>query len=204
MYGTWNLFLEEIKRRASGQSSSENAQAAKAAIMILQICAFFHHSNISRDIFQSAAEKSRKKNIKSKVAKKLLLASTLLDYTLLPLDDDGYWDDFIFGQGISILLYFSLIKREYSSGMYSIHPLLHCWSQEHMIKSEQQKMWELGGAILSCAIPWGFPSQCYAFQQLLFLHIKANELHGHQMELMKQYYDDKYVNFAIVMGENGD
>ena len=76
MYGTWNLFLEEIKRRASGQSSSENAQAAKAAIMILQICAFFHHSNISRDIFQSAAEKSRKKNIKSKVAKKLLLAST--------------------------------------------------------------------------------------------------------------------------------
>ena len=73
-----------------------------------------------------------------------------------------------------------------------------------MMKSEQQRMWQLGGTILSCEIPQGFTSQDYALRQLLFLHIKANELHEHQMELKKQYYDDKYINFALVMGENGD
>ena len=73
-----------------------------------------------------------------------------------------------------------------------------------MIKSEQQRMWQLGGATLSCAIPQEFTSEDYALQQLLFLHVKANELYGHQMELIKQYYDDKYTNFALVMQENGD
>ena len=174
VYGAWDLSLKEIKKRASVESSGENAQAAQAAILILQICAFFHHSNISKDIFQSAAEESRKESIGIEVwiirvayrvlgvAKRLPLARTLLDYPLFTLSNDGHWDDFIFGQGISVLLSFSLMRREHSSGTYSVHPLLHCWSREQMIKSEQQKMWQLGGAILSCAIPLGSTSQDYA------------------------------------------
>jgi GTPase SAR1 family protein len=59
VYGTWDLSFKEIKKRASGQSSAGDAQAAHAAILILQICAFYHHSFISKDIFRSAAEKSR-------------------------------------------------------------------------------------------------------------------------------------------------
>ena len=128
VYGTWDLSLREIKKRASLQSSGENAQAAKAAILILQMCAFFHHSNMSKEIFQSAAEESRKESIYSEVAEKLPMANTSLDYTLLTLDNDGHWDDFMFGQGISVLLSFSLMKREHSCEMYSVHPLLHCWS----------------------------------------------------------------------------
>ena len=46
VYGTWDLSFKEIEKRAGGQSSSKNA--AQAAILILQICAFFHHSNISK------------------------------------------------------------------------------------------------------------------------------------------------------------
>ena len=118
--GTWDLSLKEIEKRASGQSSSENAQAAQAAILILHICAFIHHSNISKDIFQSAAEKLRKENVDSELAENLPMASTLLDYTLLTLDNDGHWDDFVFGQGISVLLSFSLMKREYSCDVYSV------------------------------------------------------------------------------------
>ena len=159
MYGTWDLSLKEIKRRASSQSSGESAQAVQAAILILQI---FHHSNISKEIFQSAAEESKKEGIYSEIAEKLPMANTLLDYTLLTLGNDGHWDDFMFGQGISVLLSFSLMKREHSCKMYSVHPLLHCWSQEHMIKSEQQRMWQLGGTTLICAIPWGFTSRDYA------------------------------------------
>jgi hypothetical protein len=62
VYGTWDLSFEEIKRRASGQSIVGNAQAAQAAlaaIVILQICAFYHHNGISRDIFRSAAESKK-------------------------------------------------------------------------------------------------------------------------------------------------
>ena len=45
---------------------SGNTQAAKAAILILGICAFYHHSNISEDIFQSAAEESKNYVVKRK------------------------------------------------------------------------------------------------------------------------------------------
>src|SRR5277367_132783 len=203
VYGTWDLSFREIQKRASGQSTTGNAQAAQAAIFILQICAFYHHSNISKDIFRSAAEESGK-HIDSDVADKLPLAITLLDHTLLALDNDGHWDDLIFGQGISVLLSFSLIKRGQSSELFSVHPLVHCWSREQMSKAEQQRLFEVANIILSCSIPWIFTSQDYALRQIVFPHIKANKLYGTQIGLIKQYYDDECDNFALVMQENGD
>ena len=70
VYGTWDLSFKEIKKRACGQSHGGNAKAANAAILILGICAFYHHSNISENIFQSAAEESEK-NVDNELAKKL-------------------------------------------------------------------------------------------------------------------------------------
>ena len=49
VYGTWNLSFEEIEKR--GKSTTGNSQAAQVAILILQIHAFYHHSNISKAIF---------------------------------------------------------------------------------------------------------------------------------------------------------
>jgi hypothetical protein len=89
VYGTWDLSFKQIEQRASGQLTTGNAQAAQAAILILQICAFYHHSNISLKIFRSAAEKSRKHDVDSEVAEKLPHAITSLDYTLLALDING-------------------------------------------------------------------------------------------------------------------
>ena len=63
--------FEEIKKRASGQSSVGEAQAAYAAILILQICAFYHHTSISKDIFRSAAEEAMKQDVNSERFKKL-------------------------------------------------------------------------------------------------------------------------------------
>jgi len=146
VYGTWDLSFREIEKRANGQSTTGNAQAAKAAILILHICAFYHHSNISKDIFRSAAEESRKYTIDDDVAGKLPYIHTLLDHTLqslLALDDDGLWDDLIFGQGISILFSFSLIKRGQTLEMLSFHPLVHSWSREKMAKSERERMCQM-------------------------------------------------------------
>ena len=159
VYGTWDLSFKEIERRA-GQLITGNAQAAQSAILILQLCAFYHHSSISKAIFQSAAEKSRE-GVGSEAAKMLPQATTLLDHTLLTLDNNGQWDEFIFGQGMSILLSFSLMRREYSSEVFSIHPLVHCWSWEQMLRSEQQKMCQMSRIILACAIPLGSTSQDY-------------------------------------------
>ena len=169
VYGTWDLSFKEIEKRAGRHSTTKDAQAAKAAILILQIFAFYHHSGISKDIFRSAAEEVMKQNVTSDRFRKLPQAITLLlDHTLLGLDNDGHWDDYIFGQGISVLLSFSLIKRGQSFKTFSVHPLVHNWSQERLTKSEQQKMWEMGSIILSCAIPWRFETQDYRLQKIIF------------------------------------
>ena len=204
VYGAWDLSFKEIEKRAGGQSSDGNTQAAKAAILILGICAFYHHSNISEDIFQSAAEESGKYVVDRELAKKLPYAVNSLDRTLLALDNDGHWDELIYRQGISVLLSFSLIKRDQSLKMLSIHPLIHCWSRERMSKSEQQRMYEIGTTILSCAISRRLTSGDYGLRQLISSHIKANELYSSEMGLTKQYYDDKYNNFKFVMEEIGD
>ena len=203
VYGTWDLSFKEIERRA-GESGTEKAKAAQAAILILQICAFYHHNNISKEIFQSAAEESRKQIFDSDVAQKLPKTITLLDYTLFALDNDGHWDTFIFGEGISLLFSFSLMKRGQSSEILSIHPLVQAWSWDRISRAEQQRMCQAGSIILCCAIPWKYGMQDYALRRMIFPHIKANELYAKQIKLVKQYYDDKYSKFALVMSENGD
>ena len=73
-----------------------------------------------------------------------------------------------------------------------------------MLKSEQQKMCQMGRIILACAIPLGSTSQDYGLQRMIYPHIKANELHKIQMGLTKQYHDDEYTKFEQVMRESGD
>ena len=202
VYGTWDLSFKEIEKR--GKSTGGNAQAAQAAILILQICAFYHHSNISKDIFRSAAEESGKLTVHSDVAEKLPQAAASLDHTLLALDKDGHWDAMIFEDGISVLLSFSLMKRGKSSRVLSIHPLVHAWSQEKMSKCEQQRQCQIGSTILACAISWRFTSEDYALRRLIYPHILENESYAYQVGLIQEYYDDKWQNFALVMSENGD
>ena len=179
VYGTWDLSLKEIKKRADGQVDIGSAQAAQAAILILHICAFYHHNNISKDIFRSAAEKSQE----YVVGNKLPQARNSLNCSLLTVDKDGHWDDFIFRKGMLVLLSFSLMKTEQSGKILSFHPLVHSWSREQLTADEQQKMQEMGGIILSC----GISSTDYVLWRLIFPHIKANELYRSQMGLNKYY-----------------
>ena len=201
VYGTWDLSFKEIEKRAGGNSTLEEAQAAQAAILILQLSAFYHHTSI---LFQSAAEEAVKQDANSDLFRKLPQAVILLDHTLLGLDNDGNWDEFIFGQGISVLLSFSLMNRGESFKTFSVHPLVHYWSRERMSKYEQQKLCEMGSTILSCAIPWRFETQNYRLRRIIFPHIKANKLYEKQIGLFEQYYDDKWDKFALVLRENGD
>ena len=62
----------------------------------------------------------------------------------------------------------------------------------------------MGSIILCCAFPETFTSQDYRLQHLLFPHIKANKLYEGQTGIIKEYHNDKYRKFGLVMNENGD
>jgi hypothetical protein len=55
VYETWDLSLCEIESRARRKTSSQDGNAAHAAILILQTAAFFHHENILEAIFRKAS-----------------------------------------------------------------------------------------------------------------------------------------------------
>ena len=201
VYGTWDLSFKEMEKRV--ESTTGNAQAAQAAILILQICAFYHRSNISKDIFQSAAEVGQW-IVDSDIAEKLPQTAASLDHTLLALDKEGHWDAMIFEEGISMLLSFSLMKRGQSSQVLSMNPLVHAWSQDRMSKSEQRRLCQIGSTILSCAIPQRFASEDYKLRRLIYQHIMENESYAYKIGVIQEYYDDKWSNFALVMKENGN
>ena len=152
-------------------------------------------------------QRSLEKNVDSgEVAQNLPQAITLLNHTLLALDEDGEWDDKIFEEGITVLLSFSLMKRGQSSETLSIYPLVHSWSQEKMLESEQKRICEMGSIILSYAIAWRYKIEDYALRRLMYSHVMKNRLHACQIGLMQEYYNDgqKCSKFALVMKENGD
>jgi hypothetical protein len=88
VYETWELSLKEIEKRAGGHSTPNDAQAAQAAILILQICAFYHNTSISQDIFQSAAEEAVKQDVDSERFRKLPQAAVLYTPPHTPADSD--------------------------------------------------------------------------------------------------------------------
>ncbi|KAF8150938.1 hypothetical protein B0H34DRAFT_666298 [Crassisporium funariophilum] len=204
VYGTWELSYHEIESRAAGNSGSGDLQADKTALLILQTCAFFHYDNISEDIFQHAAEGAHARDINAELELGLPLAITMLDHRLLPVKDDYSWDKYFFREGIQVLLSFSLVKRSSSSDVFSIHPLVHCWSRDRMSQPDQQLHCRMANVILSSAIHWRFQTEDYAFRRLLLPHIKANFEYESQVGLKREYYDDEWTRFSLVIKEHGD
>ncbi|KAF8156727.1 hypothetical protein B0H34DRAFT_859425 [Crassisporium funariophilum] len=203
VYGTFELSYSEIEARAT-RPNPDLAKAAQTAILILQTCAFYHYDNISKDIFKHAAERSRVQDVEEEIRLGLPLAITSLDYRLLPVDDDGYWDELFFNQGLQVLLAFSLIKRDLSSNVFSMHPLVHYWSQDRMSKSEKQQSCQMGRIILSCAISiWSTTEHC-AQRHRLVPHVKVNYQYGTQIGLEQTFKDDEYDKFSMVFSESGD
>ncbi|KAF8165882.1 P-loop containing nucleoside triphosphate hydrolase protein [Crassisporium funariophilum] len=203
VYGTWELSFNEIKHRA--ELSGGNADAAQSAVLILQTCAFYHYDSISEDIFRFAAEESRKRDIEAEVKLGLPLAITSLDYRLLPVDQDNKWDAYFFRKGLQVLLSFSLIKKQSTSEVFSIHPLVHSWSRDQLDKEEQQRLCRAAFIILSSGISTQkSQSQDYAFESSLYLHIKANEQYSSEIGLQEKYFDDAYSRLQQVFYAAGD
>ena len=199
VYGTWELSYNEIQKRAESDDPHK-ANAANSAMLLLRLFSFFHHEGITEEIFSYAALEKDKKTSNSE----LPLASSMLDRRLLSLNKAGIWDNLLFGEGIRLLLFFSLIKKAPSDCVYAMHPLVQTWGRDRLTLNERREYCFMAYAILSCSLRFD-AGQLYGFHRTLVTHVRAN------MEYFKsecsqnivRYMDDAYAKFGRLLLEQG-
>jgi Flp pilus assembly protein TadD len=198
VYATWDLSFAAIEARAAGPDLVA-AEAAESAIVILQTFAFFHHDNILEDIIRRAAEAPQKPRNDLRLYPSRRASYDLL-FRLLQRRKDGSWDPLFFREGIRILLSFSLIKRNPTSNVYCMHPLVHLWCHDRMSQDERQSRCVSANILLSLSITFQFTSEDYAFRRTLIPHIKANDS---REGISIPYDDDQYAGFALALHNSG-
>ena len=199
VYETWELSYSEIQQSAES-ADSHKANAAKNAILLLELFSFFHHEGITEEIFSYAALPEYKKASSTK----LPLACSLLDWRLLSLNKSGTWDNFSFREGLQILLSFSLIKKGPSDCVYAMHPLVHTWGRDRLTLEKRKACCLMAYAILSCSLRWDV-DQPYEFQRALVKHVRAIIEHSKSEsgQNLVSYLDDSYEKFGRLLKEQG-
>jgi tetratricopeptide (TPR) repeat protein len=204
VYGTWELSFEEIQQRAKSKDS-QRAEAANSAMFLLAIFAFFHFNGITEEIFSYAATQEHEKNEDKEQRSALPLASSIIDCTLLQFHNTGKWDNFIFKEGLRVLLSFSLIKPASSKGIYTMHPLIHAWVRERMSSEDRQKYCLMAYVMLAGSLSEYFDGQPYQFRRILVTHLRANIMQSvmERREMDDRYFDDAHQKFGRMLSEQG-
>ena len=199
VYGTWELSYREIQKRAESDDPHK-VNAAKSAMLLLELFSFFHHEGITEEIFSYAALQEVRKTSNPE----LPLSSSMLDRRLLHLNREGTWDNLLFGEGIRVLLCFSLIKKAKFDGVYAMHPLVHTWGRDRLTLAEREECCLMAYITLSCSLRWD-AGQSYEFQRALVTHVRANMdyFKSEGSEDIHSYMDDSYPNFWKLLSEQG-
>ncbi|KAF7344882.1 FabD/lysophospholipase-like protein [Mycena venus] len=151
VYTTWQMSFEQLKPPAQ---------------MFLQICSYFHHNGISEEMFCNASKYKFYSGGPSK--EELQRPLEFLSNFMAPT---GEWDTLSFLNVTSEIRAYSLINFDPEKEVFSIHPLVHAWSQEMISDS---KSWQsAAGTILAMAFR-EIPSQDKMLASLLFLpHVES-------------------------------
>jgi tetratricopeptide (TPR) repeat protein len=199
VYGTWELSYKEIQKRAKS-NDPHRANAANSAMLLLNLFPFFHHEGITEEIFYYSALQEDDESY----SPALPMASSILDRRLLPLNKTGSWDNFIFREGLRILLSFSLIKKGPSDCVYAMHPLVHSWGRDRKLLTERKQCCLMAYATLACSLRWN-EGQPYGFHRALVIHMRANVEHStsESNENGLSYLDDAYDKFGMLLEEQG-
>ena len=200
-YGTWDISMKEIKGMAENGVGHE-ALAAKSAIKLLRIFAFFNHENIPEELFQNAAENYMKRNVEEEAESGFPLSVKILDHETLFLNEEGDWEKIQFLGGIRVLLSFSFIRA--LDHLYSMHLLVNSWSRNTISKQDAIDHYLRARALISCSVTLDNVIDNYAFCRLLAPHIKSTFLHASELGLSKNYYDDEHTRFVRVFDRVGD
>ncbi|KAJ7800540.1 P-loop containing nucleoside triphosphate hydrolase protein [Mycena olivaceomarginata] len=109
VYTTWQMSFDQLK---------------PAAAMFLQLCSFFHYNGISEHIFSYASKYGFPSNGPSK--EELQEPLEFLSHFLGPT---GEWDSLQFLDVTNEVQAHSLISLDAENKLFSMHPLVHAWSQ---------------------------------------------------------------------------
>ncbi|KIK03908.1 hypothetical protein K443DRAFT_94159 [Laccaria amethystina LaAM-08-1] len=199
VYGTLELSYKEIQKRAESDDPYK-ANGAHSAMLLLELFPFFHHEGITEEIFSYAALQKIQKTSNLE----LPLASSMLDRRLLSLNNAGTWDSLLFGEGIRVLLFFSLIKKVQSDCVYAMHPLVHTWGRDRLTLNERKKCCIMAYVTLSCSLRFD-AGQLYGFQRALVTHVRANMEYfkSEGSEDIFSYMDDSYEKIWRLLLEQG-
>ena len=204
VYQTWELSYKEIQQRAKSDDS-QRAEAASSAMLLLAMFSFFHFDGISEEIFSYAAIQEHEKNGDNEQISALPLASSVIDHTLLQLDEAGKWDNFIFKEGLQVLFAFSLIQLGSLKGVYAVHPLIHVWGRDRMSSQDRHKYSLMAYGMLACSLSEYFNKQPYQFRRTLVTHLRANQQHSvlAKKTMVERYFDDAHVKYGRLLKEQG-
>ena len=169
-------------------------------MLLLESFPFFHHQGITEKIFSYAALQKYQRTSNPE----LPLPSSMLDQRLLPLNKAGTCDSLLFGEGIQVLLFFSLIKKAQSDGVYAMHPLVPAWGRNRLTLNEKKKCCLMAYVILSSSLRED-DSQPYGFQRVLITHVGANMDYSTSESNQKgiSYLDDAYTKFGDFLQKQG-
>ena len=196
VYETWDLSFNEIESRANKKSDGHGRAAAQAAILILETAAFLHHDNIIQAAFRKAATEFSKGQ-HGRLEKKV---ETYINHLLQLVKNH----QFLFHEGIRVLISFSLVKQcSTSLEIYAIHPLVHQWSRDRMSISQKKCMIQVSKWILVNCITEGMTAENIAFNRHLVPHIKANYQSQKENGFESVFDNDEYSRFSYVLHENG-
>ncbi|KAJ7791562.1 hypothetical protein B0H13DRAFT_2689848 [Mycena leptocephala] len=145
VYTTWQMSFDQL---------------SSPAAMFLQLCSFLHRDGISEDIFSRAATYRFQRVIPSREA-----LEKPLEFLQQFTDPAGEWDTLRFLKVTNEIKAYSLMSFEPKGKMFSIHPLVHSWSQTTI--TDQQSYHSIMVAIMGMSIS-GIP---YDHRQLASLRL---------------------------------
>ncbi|KAJ6511055.1 hypothetical protein C8R45DRAFT_1068872 [Mycena sanguinolenta] len=120
VYTTWEMSFSKL---------------SATAVMFLQLCSFLHRDDISEDIFARAANYIKKSlNQPQSLSNGEIKPEEFLSYFLGPTGD---WDSFEFLKLTNEIKAYSLISYNTERKSFSIHPLVHSWSQTTLYNPDQ-------------------------------------------------------------------
>ncbi|KAN0071003.1 TPR-like protein [Elaphomyces granulatus] len=188
VYTTWEVSLDAIKSRSD--------KTSKHAVELLQILGFFHHDNITDEIFERSWKNTRnEKDIQKNLAGMFYISE----------EGGSEWDPTSMIREAAVLLAsFSLIKLDLIHHSMSMHPLVHAWARDRLSEDLRQHYRAAAGYTLSSAISKTFHASDYKFRRILVPHIDS---YLQCSSTVLRYSDEDQVKmsdrFSLAFSENG-
>ncbi|KAJ7459368.1 hypothetical protein FB451DRAFT_1372062 [Mycena latifolia] len=120
-------------------------QLSKLAATFLQLCSFLHHEGISEQIFSRASAYRFPAHCPSKEQ-----LNDPLGFLSQFLGPKGTWDSLCFTKITNEISAYSLINFDLDRNVFSIHPLVHSWTQSTFNDQQSYHYWTI--AILGMSI----------------------------------------------------